>query len=77
MTENGGKNGTLNLLRKMLPEGKALTSRDLHSLRREFMQKVFTFYILRPWRDDADGRLIINDRADEDDPRNGDLSAAK
>lgn len=43
-TVNSAENGTLNLL-KTLPEGQILYSRDLHCIRREFVQRVFTFYI--------------------------------
>ena len=43
---NSAENGTLNLL-KTLPEGQIIYSRDLHCIRREFVQRVFTFYIIR------------------------------
>jgi len=43
---NAAKNGTMNLLRT-LPEGTIVTNSDLHNIRREFVQRVFTFYIAR------------------------------
>lgn len=43
---NAEKNGTLKLLR-ILPEGSLVTAKELHTLRKEFLMRVFTFYILR------------------------------
>ena len=45
-TVNSAENGTLNLL-KTLPEGALVYAKDLHSIRKEFIQRVFTFYIVR------------------------------
>ena len=45
-TVNACENGTLNLL-KILPEGNVVTARELHLLRKEFIQRVFTYYIVK------------------------------
>ena len=43
---NAERNGTMNLLKSM-PEGTLVNSRDLHLLRKEFIKRIFTFYIVR------------------------------
>ena len=40
------ENGTYNLL-KSLPEGTIATAKDLNAIRREFIQRVFTYYIVK------------------------------
>ena len=40
------ENGTFNLL-KSLPEGSIATAKDLNAIRREFIQRVFTYYIVK------------------------------
>ena len=40
------ENGTFNLL-KSLPEGTIATAKDLNAIRREFIQRVFTYYIVK------------------------------
>ena len=45
-TVNACENGTLNLL-KILSEGNVVTARELHLLRKEFIQRVFTYYIVK------------------------------
>ena len=40
------ENGTYNLL-KSLHEGTIATTKDLNAIRREFIQRVFTYYIVK------------------------------
>ena len=40
------ENGTFNLL-KSLPEVSIATAKDLNAIRREFIQRVFTYYIVK------------------------------
>ena len=43
---NSEKNGTLSLLKK-LEEGTPVSGQDLNSLRKEFLKRLFTFYIVK------------------------------
>ena len=61
-TVNSAENGTLNLL-KTLPEGGLVYSKDLHNIRKEFIQRVFTFYIVK--------NLVADDQMSGGNPENG------
>ena len=42
-----------------------MTAIDLHTIRKEFLKRVFAYYIVRhgAGREDSDGRLTMNDDA--------------
>ena len=77
-SESASENGTLKLLCKFLSgRNHAVSAIDLHSIRKEFLKLVFSFYIIRHLavRED-EGRLILSDdntNSDNNAHRTGDM----